>query len=162
MKKIIGKIVNWILVCGLLITMIPVVTKADSTYTRIMPGYTSDLATTIPVDGTDYVATFESGDIENMYFSFEVPESSDNFYSIYYKNLSVDCRTSFTIESSVGEVIHECSYLRASDGCYYNKKLPSGTYILKVHQGNSKKGNIKINVFLEKMMLGILGKVPKK
>lgn len=72
MKKIIGKIVNWILVCGLLITMIPVVTKADSTYTRIMPGYTSDLATTIPVDGTDYVATFESGDIENMYFSFEV------------------------------------------------------------------------------------------
>ena len=47
MKKIIGKIVNWILVCGLLITMIPVVTKADSTYTRIMPGYTSDLATTI-------------------------------------------------------------------------------------------------------------------
>ena len=89
MKKIIGKIVNWILVCGLLITMIPVVTKADSTYTRIMPGYTSDLATTIPVDGTDYVATFESGDIENMYFSFEVPESSDNFYSIYYKNLSV-------------------------------------------------------------------------
>ena len=49
MKKIIGKIVNWILVCGLLITMIPVVTKADSTYTRIMPGYTSDLATTIPV-----------------------------------------------------------------------------------------------------------------
>ena len=50
MKKIIGKIVNWILVCGLLITMIPVVTKADSTYTRIMPGYTSDLATTIPVE----------------------------------------------------------------------------------------------------------------
>ena len=49
MKKIIGKIVNWILVCGLLITMIPVVTKADSTYTRIMPGYTSDLATTIQV-----------------------------------------------------------------------------------------------------------------
>lgn len=154
MKKIIGKIVNWILVCGLLITMIPVVTKADSTYTRIMPGYTSDLATTIPVDGTDYVATFESGDIENMYFSFEVPESSDNFYSIYYKNLSVDCRTSFTIESSVGEVIHECSYLRASDGCYYNKKLPSGTYILKVHQGNSKKENIKINVSSRKDDVG--------
>lgn len=142
------------LALSMMLSLNPVVTKADSTYSMITPGYSAEGAATVPVDGKDYVAGIESGSTENLYFMFDVPQDAQTFYTITYKNLSVNGYTSFTIESTAGEVITSKDYLRSSDSYVYNRKLEAGRYILRVHNGDGKTGNVKVNVAGRKDKIG--------
>lgn len=152
--KIIKKMLCLFFALSMMLSLNPVVTKADSTYSMITPGYSAESAASVPVDGKDYVANIESGTTEDLYFMFDVPQDAQTFYTITYKNLSVNGRTSFAIESTAGEVIESKDYLRSSDFYVYNRKLEAGRYILRVHNGDGKTGNVKVNVAGRKDKIG--------
>lgn len=146
MNKTMKKVICFIMTVCLLVGFAPSISKADSTFTMITPGYTADTAAIIPTDGTDYVATYDSQDIDDLYFKFTVDSQENIFYNVYYKNLSVNTSTTFTIYSVVGENLYERKLLRNSDFCEKNWKAGEGTYILKIHKDDKTTGNIKINI----------------
>lgn len=146
MNKTMKKVICFIMAVCLLVGFAPSVSKADSTFTMITPGYSADTAAVIPTDGTDYVATYDSQEVDDLYFKFTVDTKANSFYNVYYKNLSVNTSTTFTIYSLVGENLYERKWLRNSDSCEKNWKAAEGTYILKIHKDDKATGNIKINI----------------
>lgn len=152
--KIIKRVICLVFALSMMLSLNSTVTKADSAYTKITPGSSADSAAFVPVDGKDYVANIESGTMEDLYFMFDVPQNAQTFYTITYKNLSVNGCTSFAIESTAGEVIKSKGYLRSSDSYVYNRKLEAGRYILRVHNGDGKTGNVKVNVAGRKDKIG--------
>lgn len=144
--KMFRRLTGLVLALGMILSLNPVVTKADSTYTMITPGYSVESAAPVPVDGHDYVATIDSADTEDLYFAFDVPTDSNSFYTITYKNLSVEGDTDYSIETAVGEVLYYDHYVYKSEGYKINKKLEPGRYVLHVNNNQKKTGNIKVNV----------------
>mgnify|MGYP000477114661 CR=1 FL=1 len=63
------------------------------------------------IDGHDYVATIDSADTEDLYFAFDVPADSNSFYTVTYKNLSVEGDTDYTIETGAWEVLYRDKYV---------------------------------------------------
>lgn len=145
--KMFKRMICLVLALSMMLSLNPAVAKADSTYTMITPGYSAESAASVPVDGKDYVAHIDSTETEYLYFAFDVPQSGDTYYTINYKNYSVNGYTTFYIESLAGEVLYESShYMDSSDSCTYNRKLDAGRYILVVHNRQGKTGNVKVNV----------------
>lgn len=96
-----------------------------------------------------------AAETENLYFAFEVPQNAETYYTITYKNLSVNGWTGFYIESVVGEVLYDGDYwMDASRGYALNRKLEAGRYILRVYNREGKTGNIKVNVAARKDKVG--------
>lgn len=153
--KMFKRMICLVLALSMMLSLNPVVTKADSTYSMIAPGYSADSAVSVPVDGMDYVANIEAGTTENLYFMFDVPQNAQTFYTITYKNLSVNGYTVFYIESTAGEVLFKSSdYLGSSDSYVVNRKLDAGRYILRVYNRQGKTGNVKVNVATRKDKIG--------
>lgn len=144
--KMFRRLTCLVLALSMILSMNPVVTKADSTYTMITPGYSVESAATVPVDGHDYVATIDSTETEDLYFAFDVPADSNGFYTVTYKNLSVDGDTDYSIETPVGEILYRDKYVYKSEEYKINRKLEPGCYILHVNTKQKKTGNIKVNV----------------
>lgn len=144
--KMFRRVICFALALCMMLSIAPAVTKADSTYTMITPGLSADAPAIVPVDGKDYVATIDSEDTEYLYFAFDVPQGSNSFYTVTYKNLSVEGDTEYTIETAVGEVLYSDRYVYKSESYTKNRKFEPGRYILKVYNYKKKTGNIKVSV----------------
>lgn len=153
--KMFKRMISLVLALSIILSLNPAVAKADSSYSMITPGYSVESAAVVPTDGKDYVASIDSAETENLYFMFDVPQNAETFYTITYKNLSVDGYTSFAIESTAGEVLFKSNdYMRVSDSYVLSRKLEGGCYILKVHNREGKTGNVKVNVATRKDKIG--------
>lgn len=84
MKK---RIISTLFIAFCCLFLMPQTAKADSTYSMIAPGTTSQTATTLPQDGKDYVANFILPDTSGN-FKFTVPENTQRFYNLYVKQIS--------------------------------------------------------------------------
>lgn len=144
--KMFKRMISLVLALSIILSLNPAVAKADSSYSMITPGYSVDSAAVVPTDGKDYVATIDSAETENLYFTFEVPQNSNGFYTVTYKNLSVEGDTAYSIETPVGEYLYGDKYVYKSEGYVINRKLEPGRYILKVNNYQHKTGNVKVNV----------------
>lgn len=143
--KMFQRVMSFALALCMMLSLTPAVAKADSTYSMITPGLSADAPAVVPADGKDYVAKIDSGDTEYLYFSFEVT-NANSFYTVTYKNLSVEGRTEYTLETTAGEVLYQNNFVNKSDAYIRIRKFEQGQYILKVHNYDKKTGNIKVNV----------------
>lgn len=144
--KMFKRMISLVMALSIILSLNTADVKADSAYSMIAPGYSADSAAAVPVDGKDYVATIDSEDTDNLYFKFEVPENSNAFYTVTYKNLSVNGRMEFSIETSLGEYLYGDEYVYQSETYARNRKLEPGCYILKIKNCEHKTGNVKVCV----------------